>query len=85
VELELEWIHGYRSDDTRNSVRYNADGDIVYTAAGVGIAYNQETHQQRCVWGLRLHCCPHCTLPRAGFLSGCATLHGLCPPLSPPR
>ena len=49
MELELEWIHGYRSDDSRNNVRYNADGEIVYIAAGVGIAYNQVTHKQRWV------------------------------------
>ena len=47
VGIELEWVHGYRSDDCRNNVRYNADGEIVYCAAGVGIAYSQEKHQQR--------------------------------------
>ncbi len=47
VGIELEWVHGYRSDDARNNVRYNYEGDIVYPAAGVGIAYSPSTHTQR--------------------------------------
>jgi hypothetical protein len=47
VALELEWVHGYRSEDSRNNLRYNADGEIVYVAAGVGICYQQDTHKQR--------------------------------------
>ncbi len=48
LTVELEWVHGYRSDDSRNNLRYNADGEIVYIAAGVGITYNQDAHTQRC-------------------------------------
>jgi microtubule-associated protein-like 6 len=44
--LELEWIHGYRSQDCRNNVRYNSDGGIVYHAAGAGILYSPMDHQQ---------------------------------------
>ena len=29
--LKLEWIHGYRAHDTRNTVQYTTLGDIVYS------------------------------------------------------
>ncbi|CAM9091671.1 unnamed protein product, partial [Phaeothamnion confervicola] len=36
-DLELEWVHGYRSHDCRNNARYGANGEIVFHAAAVGI------------------------------------------------
>lgn len=36
-ELELEYVYGYRCHDTRNNLRYTADGSLVYHAAGTGI------------------------------------------------
>lgn len=45
--LRLEWVHGYRGGDMRNSVRYLVDGSLVYTAARVGVVYNPATHKQR--------------------------------------
>ena len=37
--LQLRYVHGYRGFDTRNNLKYtkSADGEIVYTAAGLGI------------------------------------------------
>lgn len=35
--LSLDYIYGYRCHDTRNNLRYSAEGKIVYHAAGVGI------------------------------------------------
>jgi hypothetical protein len=37
ADLELEWVHGYRSQDSRNNLRYSSDGRIVYHAAALGI------------------------------------------------
>jgi len=47
VSLELECVHGYRAQDARNNVRYNYKGEVVYTAAGLGVVYSKEDHRQR--------------------------------------
>jgi hypothetical protein len=39
-KLELEWVHGYRSRDSRNNIAYLSDGSIAFHAAGVGIVYD---------------------------------------------
>lgn len=49
-QLELEFIHGYRTHDTRNNLRYTDTGEIVYHTAAVGIIYNKEEHKQRFVF-----------------------------------
>jgi hypothetical protein len=43
VDLELQWIHGYNSQEYRNNVRYTAAGNIVFTAAAVGVVYSKST------------------------------------------
>jgi len=45
--LELEWVHGYRAQDTRSNLFYNDGGNIVYSAAGVGISYDKGKHVQK--------------------------------------
>ena len=45
--LSLEYIHGYRCDDTRNNIRYNKAGEVVYHAAAVGVVLCQEKNTQR--------------------------------------
>jgi hypothetical protein len=35
--LKLDYIHGYRCHDTRNNLKYNSNGHVVYHTAGVGI------------------------------------------------
>lgn len=47
IELELEWVHGYRAHDCKNNLAYTADGGIAYHAAGLGIVYDHGEHQQR--------------------------------------
>ena len=47
TKLELEWVHGYRSEDCKNNVRYSSTGDICYHAARVGIVYSAVEHTQR--------------------------------------
>lgn len=38
--LELKWAHGFRSFDTRNNLKYSADGNVVFTTAGLGVVQN---------------------------------------------
>lgn len=47
ANLQLEYVHGYRSMDTRNNLRYNKEGDIVYHTASVGVVLNQGLNTQR--------------------------------------
>jgi microtubule-associated protein-like 6 len=47
VNLELEYVYGYQAQDSRNNLRYNTLGEIVYHAAAIGIVYNRQLHQQR--------------------------------------
>ena len=54
VDLELQWIHGYRAHDCRNNVRYSAAGSVVYTAAAVGIVYSKSAGKQKFFLGA--HC-----------------------------
>ena len=47
VNLELQWVHGYRTRDSRNNIGIMADQTIVYHAAALGIGYDPVNHQQR--------------------------------------
>ena len=47
ASLDLEFVHGYRCHDTRNNLRYTANGEFVYHTAAVGIVYNKEEHKQK--------------------------------------
>ena len=47
VDLELQWIHGYRCNDCRNNVRYSAAGSIVFTAAAIGVVYSRSAGKQK--------------------------------------
>jgi len=47
ANLELQWIHGYRTHDTRNNLRYTANGDIVYHSAAVGIVQSKDKREQK--------------------------------------
>ena len=40
-DLELSWVHGYRAQDCRNSLRYSSAGTIVYNCAALGVVYNK--------------------------------------------
>ena len=46
-QLRLEWVYGYRGHQCRNNLFYNANKDLVYFVAGVGIVYNVRDHKQR--------------------------------------
>ena len=51
VDLTLQWVHGYRSFDCRNNLRYSAAGKIVFTAATIGVAYSKATGKQQFLQG----------------------------------
>lgn len=44
--LKLEWVHGYRSEDCRNNVRYSSDGSICYHGKE-WTSPNPPTHEPR--------------------------------------
>jgi microtubule-associated protein-like 6 len=45
--VQLEWLYGYEAQSMRNSLKYTADGKIVYTAAAVGVVYDAAEHTQK--------------------------------------
>lgn len=45
-KLALEWVYGYQAQQSRGSLRYNAQGDSVYPAAGLGVIYNTKERKQ---------------------------------------
>ena len=45
IDLDLEWVHGYRSHDCKNNLSYLSDGTVAYHAAGVGIVYDKTDHE----------------------------------------
>ena len=51
VEYELEYVYGYRCEDSRQNVRYNAEGKVVYMTAAVGIILDQESNTQKIFGG----------------------------------
>lgn len=46
VNVELEWVYGYRGYDNRNNINCMANGKIVYYIAGVVCAYDPVKHSQ---------------------------------------
>jgi WD40 repeat protein len=47
TSLRLEYIHGYRCHDTRNNLRYNTEGNVVYHTAAVGIVLDPKDHTKQ--------------------------------------
>lgn len=46
IKLDLEWVHGFRGQKSRNSLSYLSDGTLAYFNAGVGIVYDPRTREQ---------------------------------------
>jgi WD40 repeat protein len=47
VKLEIDHVHGIRSGDCRNGLKYNDDGNLIFFASRVGVIYDRKSHQQR--------------------------------------
>ncbi|KAK3267854.1 hypothetical protein CYMTET_23613 [Cymbomonas tetramitiformis] len=45
--LTLEFVHGYRGHDARHNLFYNAQGQMVFHAAAVGVVMDPSTRSQR--------------------------------------
>jgi microtubule-associated protein-like 6 len=44
VRFKLEYVYGYRSEDSRQNVFYNAKGEAVYMTAALGVILNHQTN-----------------------------------------
>ena len=52
LELEIEYVYGYRCHDTRQNIFYTAqDNDIVYMAAAVGVVLDTVGNTQKIYGG----------------------------------
>jgi HELP motif len=47
IDVELQWVHGYRGGNNRNNMFLNKDGHLVYNAAAVGVVYDPVLHAQK--------------------------------------
>lgn len=47
IDLEISYVYGYRSYDTRDNLRYNSQGEILYHTAGCGIVLNKAKNTMR--------------------------------------
>ncbi|GMF47257.1 unnamed protein product [Phytophthora fragariaefolia] len=47
VRPELEWVYGYQSELSHQNLVYNAQDEIVYHTAAVGIIYDSKYHLQK--------------------------------------
>ena len=45
-EYKLEYVYGYRCQDSRQNVYFNPDGNVVYMTAAVGVILNIEENTQ---------------------------------------
>ena len=41
IDMQIAYVYGYRSYDTRDNLRYNSDGNVVYHTAACGIVLNK--------------------------------------------
>lgn len=44
--MELKWAHGFRSFDTKNNLKYNNQGQVVFCTAGVGVVQDLTQNTQ---------------------------------------
>ena len=47
MDLDITYVYGYRSYDTRDNLRYNAQGEVVYHTAACGIVLNKNKNTMR--------------------------------------
>lgn len=46
VTIEPEHVHGIRSGDCRQSLKYNSDGNVVFFSSSLGVVYDRRDHLQ---------------------------------------
>ena len=51
VDAQIDWVYGVQTTLSRNSIRYNFEEDILYTAAACGLKYDPDDHRQWQVTG----------------------------------
>ena len=51
ISLHVDWIYGYQSEKSRNNVRYNYEGHVVYHISKYAIVYNFISHEQKIFTG----------------------------------
>lgn len=54
---KLEYVFGYRADDSRNNVYYNAEGNVVYMTACLGVILNKNDNTQTFFGGNEVENC----------------------------
>lgn len=47
VTYDLEYVYGYRSADTRQNVKFNCNGEVVYMTAAVGVILDTGSNTQK--------------------------------------
>jgi microtubule-associated protein-like 6 len=47
LSIQPEFIHGIRSGDCRQGIRYNTDGSLVFFSSRLGVIYDRSEHKQR--------------------------------------
>jgi microtubule-associated protein-like 6 len=47
VQYALEYVYGYRCEDSRMNAYFNASGDAVYMTAALGVVLNTKTNTQK--------------------------------------
>lgn len=45
-ELEIDWVYGYRSEEARQNLFFNTEGNAVYPTAALGVIYNYNKQEQ---------------------------------------
>ena len=51
---KLEYVFGYRAEDSRNNLFYNKEGNIVYMTACLGVILNKRTNDQTFFGGIEV-------------------------------